>query len=88
MRIEQQSTTSFLVDNLRRWSPSGGPPQPQFLHSRSKCAGLDSQQLGGSAAAVDFPARFVQHGQNVAALRLSLFVLRAYLNDIRIVQPL
>ena len=64
--------------------PLGRSAQTQFLHPRCKRARLDPQQLGGSAAAVHFPARFVQRRQNVGALGITQFLLRAYLNDCRI----
>src|SRR5262245_7433477 len=52
-------------------SLSGGSAQTQFLHPRCQRAGLDPEQLGGSSAAVHFPARFMQNRQNVGAFRLT-----------------
>src|SRR5262245_2227719 len=67
---------------------SRGSSQTEFLHARCERAGLNSQQLGGSAAAVNFPPCFVQRRHNVGALGVTYFLLGAHLNEWRITEPL
>jgi hypothetical protein len=58
---------------------SRGSSQTESLHARCKRARLNSQQLGGSAAAVHFPLCFVQRRQNIGALGVTYFILGAHL---------
>ena len=45
-----------------------GPCDTEFLHAVAQCVGVEAEDLGGAAGAVDDPVGLLENGEDVVAL--------------------
>ena len=45
-----------------------GPCDAEFLHAVAQCVGVEAEDLGGAAGAVDDPVGLLENGEDVVAL--------------------